>query len=88
MSFPAAIDRLQQLLRTRAAPYVVVVCAAALLSPGLFGPLVLDDQVFELLARPDPGIAGFHSRPFDLLTFTTGVPTENRALMDEGALLP
>jgi hypothetical protein len=87
-SISAAIDRIQQLLRARAAPYVIIGSSVALLAPGLFGPLVLDDHVFELLARPDPGIAGFHSRPFDLLTFTTGVPTENRALMAEGALLP
>jgi hypothetical protein len=64
--------------------------AAALLLtlPALGGGLVLDDHVLRLLARNDPGIAGFHSNPLFLFSFTSGRVQDNRALIDTGALLP
>lgn len=81
-------QRLRAALGSPRAPWLACAVALLLVSPCLRGGLVLDDNVFELLSRDDPGIRGFHSRPLELLTFTTGVPRDNRALMDEGALLP
>jgi hypothetical protein len=66
----------------------IAAAALALVSPALAGRLVLDDHVLRLLARADAGIAGLHANPLFLFSFTSGRPEDNRALMDEGALLP
>lgn len=88
MSAHFGLYRLQRGLCARTAPIIITLLSVALLTPCLFSPLVIDDNIFELLSRSDPGIRGFRSRPLNLLTFTTGVVDENRSLMDEGALLP
>jgi phosphonate metabolism protein PhnN/1,5-bisphosphokinase (PRPP-forming) len=82
------IDRLQRMLLGRCAVGVIIAVAGLLMLPSVLGPFALDDHIFEVLERPAPGIAGLHSRPWDLLTFTTGDVVSNRALIDEGALLP
>lgn len=82
------IDRLQAALLRPRAVVVIVLVSCALMLPSVFGPFALDDHIFEVLNRSEPGIAGLHSRPWDLLTFTTGDVASNRALIDEGALLP
>ncbi len=82
------IDRLQRALLGRWVVAAIVVVACVLMSSSVPGPFALDDHIFEVLSRPDPGIEGLSSRPWDLLTFTTGDVASNRALIDEGALLP
>jgi hypothetical protein len=95
------LSRLEQLLTWLQKPrslLVVAVAALVLVLPSLCNRLVLDDHVLALLLRDDPGIAGFGSQlrgspalpagPLNLFTFTTGEPEANRALRDEGALLP
>lgn len=64
--------------------------AAALLlaSPSLFGGLLLDDYVLELLAKPGASMPGFRPNPLLLFNFTSGRVADNRALMDTAALLP
>jgi hypothetical protein len=64
--------------------------AAALLlvAPALGTGLALDDHVLALLARDQPGIAGFHANPLFLFSFTSGQSEDNHALIDAGALLP
>ncbi len=62
--------------------------ALLLVSPALGGGFALDDYVLRLLARDDPGFAGFHANPLLLFSFTSGRPADNHALMDAGALLP
>lgn len=77
---------------------VIAAAALVLVLPSLGSRLVLDDNVLALLLRDDPGIEGFEPQrrrssplpagPLNLFTFTTGHPGTNRALRDEGALLP
>jgi hypothetical protein len=50
--------------------------------------LALDDYVLGLAARGTPEIPGFVQDHFDLFTFTTGRPADNRALIEQGFLLP
>lgn len=82
------IDGLQSALSRPRAVVVIVLMSCVLMLPSVFGPFALDDHIFAVLGRSDPGIAGLQSRPWDLLTFTTGDVASNRALIDEGALLP
>lgn len=56
--------------------------------PSVDDRLVLDDHVLSLLARGDDAIAGLAHGRWGLFNFTLGEPARNRALMDEGALLP
>lgn len=49
---------------------------------------VFDDYVLGLIARAEPAIAGLKQDRFDLFTFTTGLASDNRALMDQGVMLP
>jgi len=59
------------------------------MAPSLAGGLVLDDHVLALGARPGAAPpAGLHVSPLSLFRFTTGRAEDNRALMDQGVLLP
>jgi hypothetical protein len=49
---------------------------------------VFDDYVLGLLARGEPAISGLQQGRFDLFRFTTGSPSDNLALMDQGVMLP
>jgi hypothetical protein len=63
--------------------------AALLTAPSLAGGLVLDDHVLALGARPGADtVPGLHVSPLSLFRFTTGRADDNRALMDQGVLLP
>ncbi len=94
-------DRLERILTGLQRPRALLTVAAvalALVLPSLGDRLVLDDHVLALLLRDDPGIAGFQQArrdtsplpvgPLNLFAFTTGEPEANRALRNEGALLP
>ncbi len=85
---PPRLDAALRTLERPRAHFVIAALALALLSPSLWGGLVLDDHVLALKARPNTGIAGLASEPLRLFTFTTGQPARNHALMDEGVLLP
>jgi hypothetical protein len=50
--------------------------------------LVMDDYVLASKAGVGSRVAGLPVEPFSLFTFTTGSVPRNRALMDEGVLLP
>ncbi len=60
----------------------------ALCSPAIGRYLVLDDFVLFLIARGEPRIAGLSQGSFDLFTFTTGRPADNRDLIEHGLMLP
>jgi hypothetical protein len=89
-------DKLQKLSRWLQQPrshLVIAAVALTLMLPSLGHRLVMDDHVIALLLKDDPGIRGLRSepmlcRPLDLFTFTTGDVETNRAMMDEGVLLP
>lgn len=66
----------------------LVAVALALCAPSVASGFALDDHVLRVLARDDAGIAGLHADPWFLFSFTSGRPEDNRALMDEGVLLP
>jgi hypothetical protein len=69
--------------------HVLALLAALLTAPSLAGGLVLDDHVLELGARAGaPAVPGLHVSPLSLFRFTTGRAEDNRALMDQGVLLP
>src|SRR5688500_3133593 len=83
--FSAATRR--WLARAFSPPCVAI--AGSLLVLTAVGPhWVLDDYVLGLNARNEPEIAGLRQGAFDLFTFTTGVPSDNRALMSAGVMLP
>ena len=58
------------------------------MTPCLASRFVLDDHVLAVKAASTASIAGLPREPLGLFTFTTGDPTRNHSLMDEGALLP
>jgi len=65
-----------------------MIAALVLVLPSISNELVLDDHVLRMLAVGDPPIEGLRHGRTGLFTFTTGEEPLNRALMDEGALLP
>ncbi len=84
-------EKLQRICRQFERPrsvWVIAGLAVVLVLPSLSDRLVLDDHVLALLQRDETGIRGLRSGALDLFTFTTGDVETNRALMDEGALLP
>lgn len=72
------------------ARWAIILLALALCAPSLASGLLLDDHVLALKATPEGAghIDGLAREPFALFTFTTGDPRQNRALMEQGALLP
>jgi hypothetical protein len=83
------IDTLAGWLGRPQSRLLVGMLALLLCLPSLSSRLVLDDYLLGLFARDGSGIAAFAGRkPWDFFTFTTGKPQINRALMDEGVLLP
>ena len=57
--------------------------------PSLGDPMVLDDYLLGVYQRSVTGIDGLAGRSWwNLYSFTTGVPEANRALIDQGVLLP
>lgn len=91
MNASERVRRCQQLIdglgRPRAALWIT--CIALLLSSASVGPhLVLDDSVLKLIAVGEPPIPGLRQDQFDLFTFTTGDPSDNRKLMNQGIMLP
>lgn len=82
-----AVAARRWLLHPRA--WVWVPLAGSVLALTALGPhLVFDDYVLGLQARAWPIISGLKQGGLDLFTFTTGVTADNRALMDQGMLLP
>lgn len=69
-------------------PACVAVGGTLLLLPAIGPHLAFDDYVIGLMARAEPPIAGLRQDSLDLFTFTTGLRSDNRALMDAGFLLP
>ena len=59
---PLGLDRLRLGLSRRSSIVAVFGVALLLLSPSLLGPFVLDDHIFEVLARSDTGVTGLRSR--------------------------
>ncbi|HMJ10689.1 MAG TPA: hypothetical protein VK524_04735 [Polyangiaceae bacterium] len=68
---------------------VLAVALGTALALTSVGPrLALDDYVLGLAARGQPDVPGFVQDQFDLFTFTTGQKADNRALIEQGFLLP
>src|SRR4051812_47176161 len=66
----------------------LTIAALVLVSPALTSGMALADSVLALLSRPDAGVAGLHSHPFLLFSFTSGKSDDVHALIDQGVLLP
>jgi hypothetical protein len=66
-------------------PLIATLLGCTLAATAIGPHLVLDDYVLLLRARGD---ATLWPQSFDLFTFTSGDPAENRQLMDQGLLLP
>jgi hypothetical protein len=79
---------LQAFLERPRAQVRTVGLALLLLLPCLATSFVLDDHVLAVKAGPVLRMAALPPEPLRLFTFTTGDPTRNALLMDEGALLP
>jgi hypothetical protein len=71
----------------RARVYAIVLGALLCLT-SVGSRLALDDYVLGLAARGAPEVPGFVQDHFDLFTFTTGRPADNRELIEQGFLLP
>lgn len=78
------MERIQRWLSARWAPIVVLLVGIALAAPALTADFTADDHLHRLLMRDEPGIAGLHSRPFDLFVFANGDPKDNAAMVDAG----
>lgn len=70
------------------AHYAITLLAVLLTAPSLLTRLVLDDHVLAVKAASEPSVVGLPPDPLALFTFTTGDPQRNRALIEEGVLLP
>lgn len=68
----------------RWAPWLVIAIGIVLAAPALTADFTGDDHMHRLFSRPDPGIAGFHSRPLDLFVFANGDAGDMRQLRDAG----
>ncbi|MFW5924720.1 MAG: hypothetical protein ACOCV4_01065 [Myxococcota bacterium] len=82
------MKRLEPILAHRSAPWVIAAVGLLLLTPSIDDALVLDDHILMLQQRDPPPIEGLAHRPWDLFTFTTGEPEDNRRMIDHGVLLP
>ncbi len=71
-------------LGARFAPWIVIAIAIALAAPALTADFTADDHLHRIISRPDPGIAGLHSRPLDLFVFADGDRADTAALRDDG----
>jgi hypothetical protein len=87
-ALPALTSRLRTWLEHPRAHLGLTAVALLLCAPALGTGFAIDDHVLRVLARDDSGIAGLHADPWFLFSFTSGRPEDNRALMDEGVLLP
>jgi hypothetical protein len=79
---------LARILGHRRAPLAVIGFALLLLLPSVDHRPVLDDHVLMVQQWDPPGVEGLRHRPFDLFTFTTGEPADNREMVEHGVLLP
>jgi hypothetical protein len=79
---------LQRWLARLVAPPCIALVGSVLALTAVGRLWVFDDYVLGLIARNEPRIPGLRQGTFDLFTFTTGVPSDNRALMNAGVLLP
>ncbi len=68
----------------RWAPWIVIAIAIGLAAPALTADFTADDHLHRLLFREEPGIAGFHARPFDLFVFANGDAKDANLLRDAG----
>jgi hypothetical protein len=84
----ALSSRLRTWLEHPRAHLRLTAVALLLCAPAIATGFAIDDHVLRVLARDDSGIAGLHADPWFLFSFTSGRPEDNRALMDEGVLLP
>ncbi|HVU01829.1 MAG TPA: hypothetical protein VHE30_08755 [Polyangiaceae bacterium] len=75
-------------LERPSAAWVVLGLATLLAATSVGTHRVLDDFVLSLIARGEGGPLGLHRGQFDLFTFTTGDPANNRELMETGLMLP
>lgn len=79
---------MERWLTRPAARWTVPLIGVALCSPAIGRYLALDDFVLFLIARGEPRIEGLSQGSFDLFTFTTGRPADNKALIEHGLMLP
>jgi hypothetical protein len=71
----------------RYAPWIIIAIGIALAAAAITANFTADDHLQRVIARPDPGIAGLHSRPLDLFVFADGNVADTAALRD-GGLFP
>lgn len=84
----ARFDAALEALASRRAAVWTVAVATVLAATSVGTHRALDDYVLALIARGEGAALGLPRHPLDLFTFTTGVPAENRVLMDAGLMLP
>lgn len=64
----------------------IIAVALLLASPALFSPLVIDDEIQQVMLRPDRHYGGFEDPSRSLFSFADGSATQRTALMEEGLL--
>jgi hypothetical protein len=73
----------------RGALWWIPLVGVSLAALGAVGPYaVFDDHVLAILARGEPAFRGLAAPRWDLFTFTTGDPEDNRRLIEQGVMLP
>jgi hypothetical protein len=79
---------LRQLLAERAVVAWLPLLGALFALGAVGRHLVFDDYVLGLIARGQPHVGGLVRDRWELFSFTTGEPALNRALMEQGMMLP
>jgi hypothetical protein len=79
---------LRRWLAGSVAPPCIALVGSLLVLTAVGPHWAFDDYVLALIAREEPELVGLRQGTFDLFTFTTGVPRDNRALMSAGVMLP
>jgi hypothetical protein len=82
------LERVWSALARPRAVWLIIAGVSVLLAPSISSGLVLDDYVLAVKSRAVSPLASLPADPLWLFTFTTGEPTKNQALIDEGVMLP
>lgn len=82
------LERLWSALARPRATWAIIALATLLVAPSIATGFWLDDYVLAIKSRASSPIPALPTDPLWLFTFTTGDPTRNQALIDEGVMLP
>ena len=88
VSLWARLLALVERLGSRRAHWAALAFGLLLVTPSIGSRFVFDDNTHALMKRADRGVAGVHGGWLDLFVFVSGDPEKNRAMIDQGSILP